>query len=57
MATSTITHEALAARIFSELTAVLGPLYSDHLLRGLTSGDVLDALHVATDDGPTVVTS
>jgi hypothetical protein len=42
--------EELARRIFDEVTAVLGTLYSDHLCRNLTYEDILDGVHVATDD-------
>ena len=47
-----MTHDGLARAIYAELTSVLGPLHSDHLLRDLTADDVLDAVHGATDDGP-----
>lgn len=43
-------HDDLAGLIFAEMTAVMGPLYSDHLARNLEQGDVLDAVHVATDE-------
>lgn len=49
----TTRHEALAADIFSELTAIMGPLHSGHLARDLQVGDVLDAVHIATDDDET----
>lgn len=45
-----MTHNALAIRIYDELTAVLGPLHSAHLDRDLDVSDVLDAVHLTTDD-------
>ncbi len=45
-----INHDELAARIFDELSAVMGSLYSKVLDRNLDVKDVLDAVHIATDD-------
>ena len=43
-------YDALANQIFGELTAVMGPLYSQHLGRSLSFGDIHDAVILATDE-------
>ena len=42
-------YDDLADQIFAEVSAVLGPLHSAHLDRKLDSGDIHDAVILATD--------
>lgn len=43
-------YDALADQIFTEITAVLGPLHSTHLDRDLSVGDINDAVLLSTDE-------